>query len=259
MYNSLNPDSIIKTVTRLHSRVSERFEGRGIADVCAELVEVTKQAKTQAQRLDRPNWLLRFLVAAAVIAGGAVFVFMGTILNFTRISGDAFGLVQGIESSINTLVLAGFGLLFLINTERRQKRRRAIAALHQLRSLAHIIDMHQLTKDPSALLSGGPATQSSPDRELDEFLLTRYLDYCSEMLSICGKVAALYAQYSKDPIVIASVNEIEVLSTNMSRKIWQKIMMIHNVEKSGPSHGQIKSALLSVAGRKDDPSPAGSL
>jgi len=37
------------------------------------------------------------------------------------------------------------------------------------------------------------------------FELGRYLDYCSEMLSLTGKVAALYAQDLDDPVVVEAV------------------------------------------------------
>jgi hypothetical protein len=54
----------------------------------------------------------------------------------------------------------------------------------------------------------------------------RYLDYCTEMLSLTGKLAALYMQSVRDEVVIHTVNEIEGLTTNLSSKMWQKIMII---------------------------------
>jgi hypothetical protein len=65
---------------------------------------------------------------------------------------------------------------------------------------------------------------------MSDFELSRYLDYCSEMLSLVGKIAALYVQRFDDPVVLAAVDEIEDLTTGISRKIWQKIMII-NQEK----------------------------
>jgi hypothetical protein len=62
---------------------------------------------------------------------------------------------------------------------------------------------------------------------MSEFELARYLDYCSEMLSLTGKLAALYMQNMRDPVIIDSVNEIEDLTTSLSRKIWQKIMILN--------------------------------
>jgi hypothetical protein len=63
----------------------------------------------------------------------------------------------------------------------------------------HVIDMHQLTKDPSMGVSVAGNTPSSPARTLSRFEITRYLDYCSEMLSLTSKVAVLYAQVFPDP------------------------------------------------------------
>ena len=86
--------------------------------------------------------------------------------------------------------------------------------------------MHQLTKDPAALIADGPETRSSPKRTLTPFELARYLDYCSELLSLAAKIAALYAQASRDGQVQAAVTDIERLSANLSQKVWQKIMII---------------------------------
>jgi hypothetical protein len=55
--------------------------------------------------------------------------------------------------------------------------------------------------------------------------MCRYLDYCSEMLALVGKIAALYAPRIDDPVALAAVDGIESLTTNLSRKVWQKITM----------------------------------
>ena len=86
--------------------------------------------------------------------------------------------------------------------------------------------MHQLTKDPDRILHPREDTADSPRRTLTAFQLTRYLDYCSEMLSIVGKIAALYVQHFDDPVALASVNEVEDLTTGLSQKIWQKVMIL---------------------------------
>ena len=51
----------------------------------------------------------------------------------------------------------------------------------------------------------------------------RYLDYCSEMLSLVGKTAALCAEESRDSLILETVSTIETLTVGLSRKIWQKI------------------------------------
>jgi len=69
-------------------------------------------------------------------------------------------------------------------------------------------------------------TASSPRRSMPRFELSRYLDYCSELLSLTSKVAALYVQDSQDPVVLDAVNDVETLTTGLSGKIWQKIMIL---------------------------------
>jgi hypothetical protein len=56
--------------------------------------------------------------------------------------------------------------------------------------------------------------------------MSRYLDYCSELLAITGKLAALYSQAVPDEGVAQAVTDIELLGSSLSRKIWQKIGMI---------------------------------
>ena len=50
------------------------------------------------------------------------------------------------------------------------------------------------------------------------------------MLSLTGKVAALYAQSLHDSVVLSAVNEVESLTTGLSRKIWQKIMILNRLD-----------------------------
>jgi hypothetical protein len=137
--------------------------------------------------------------------------------------------LQGIDSAVNEIILLGAASYFLIGWETRRKRRRALRALHVLRSLAHIIDMHQLTKDPERLLAPEKRTPSSPAHTFTKFELARYLDYCSEMLSIISKAAALYVQNFDDPVTLAAVNDMEQLTGSLSQKLWLKIDILERV------------------------------
>ena len=121
------------------------------------------------------------------------------------------------------------GYLFLIRLEERLKRRSALAALHELRSIVHVIDMHQLTKDPSKFIIGGN-TPSSPPLLLNQFQMTRYLDYCSEMVSLTSKVAVLFGQSLEDQAVAEVVSDIEHVSAGLAQKIWQKITLLQEVQ-----------------------------
>jgi hypothetical protein len=62
--------------------------------------------------------------------------------------------------------------------------------------------------------------------------LGRYLDYCSELLSLISKVAALLVQDFSDSVLLSAVNEIETLATGLSGKIWQKITLLDRPGRS---------------------------
>ena len=234
-YQSLDPEKLTVTVTRLHKRISERFPDSGLAAVCGELVELAEKARDTTDVLTRPMLLLRLasgLLIALIVAGLAVTI---AALGSPQ---DGFTLsefVQTLEAGINDLVLIGLAVFFLLSIERRLKRRRTLAAISELRSIAHIIDMHQLTKDPHHVLHVIVDTPTSPRRTFDGTALARYLDYCSEALSLTGKIAALYVQRFDDSVVLASVNEVETLTTGLSGKIWQKLMILESGEGDMPS------------------------
>ena len=81
------------------------------------------------------------------------------------------------------------------------------------------------------MLATAADTESSPDRQLTRYEVKRYLDYCSELLSLTGKIAAFYVQNFSDGTALSAVNEVESLTTALSRKIWQKIMILHSFEE----------------------------
>jgi len=103
------------------------------------------------------------------------------------------------------------------------QRGQLLNLLHQLRSTAHIIDMHQLTKDPEQLKPSWVPTSKSTKLDMSRDQVERYLDYCSELLSLVGKTAALCAEESRDSLVLETVSTVETLTVGLSRKIWQKI------------------------------------
>ena len=229
MYRTLDSEKIVSTLEQLERRIAARFPGAGLARVCAELAAVARESKGRAQRLARPNWRLRLLVSSVVIAGLTVAAWIASSLLNSRAEADIYGQLQGIDAFFNITLLAGAAILFLTTMEARIKRSAALQDLHVLRSIVHVVDMHQLTKDPSPLMTGASNTAASPKRSMSGFELTRYLDYCSEMLSLTAKVAALYAQSSTDPAVIEAVNDLERLTTNLSQKIWQKITIVERL------------------------------
>ena len=224
-YATLSAAEIIATSERLARRISERFPDFGLAKVATRLVEVARHTEAEALQLATPNIPIRIAVDLVILSGAFAFVFLLAALRPTDVDAAVIPLVQATESAMNIAILVGLGVIGLTQLEWRWKRRRSLAALHKLRSLAHVIDMHQLTKDPGGERRADP-TASSPKRNLSQAQLERYLDYCSEMLALIGKLSALYVQSHNDQLVGQAVSEIEVLTTNLARKIWQKIAII---------------------------------
>lgn len=224
MYQSLDPVRIIETLERLKARIEKRFPESGLSQVCNELTATARHTTKRAAEIAAHNWPLRIAVGIIILAG---VVALSSALKFLHIE-DAetnLGLLQSLEAAVNLLILFGGATWFLIGLDDRMKRQRALDELHTLRSIAHVVDMHQLTKDPHTLTnqSGKPMNAEA---------LRRYLDYCAEMLALIAKLAALYAERMRDPVVIDAVTEIENLTTGLSRKIWQKISLVGTIDGS---------------------------
>lgn len=227
-YRALDADRIVATIKRLSKRIEERFPESGLTQVAKELRTISLQSRERVLLAARPIPWVRVLVAVliALIIGAVI----GALVRFEwSVEVGLLDALGALEAAINDIVFVFAGIFFLWTVETRIKRGRSLKALHELRSIAHVIDMHQLTKDPERMLSSDAKdTESSPKRTMTPAELGRYLDYCSELLSLTGKLAALYVQDFDDSVVLTSVNEIESLTTGLSRKIWQKLMMVHS-------------------------------
>jgi hypothetical protein len=229
MYRSLDAGQIVLTCRDNSVRIAERFPGSGLSKVAAELLAVSEHAAELSDWLAKPQMLLRALAGAGIVAvllivGG---VAMSMKLQFTITSAVEF--LQGAEAAINEVVFIGIAVFFFLTLETRLKRHRALKAIHELRSIAHIIDMHQLTKDPeriTGMVVGGDPAAKRPQNPVE---LIRYLDYCSDLLALISKLAALYVQKFDDPVTLSAVNDVENLTNGLSRKIWQKIMIFDRI------------------------------
>lgn len=243
-YKHLRTDCIIDTASKLRLRLAKRFPEASLTKLCEELVTVGRLAQQRADEFRKPLIGLRVISALFVIG---ILVGTGAVISALRNNTTELNLVefiQVLEAGINDVVLIGAAVFFVVTLEARAKRKRALEAIHELRSIAHIIDMHQLTKDPLYVVTEGKVHSRTADRAMTPFELSRYLDYCSEMLSLCGKVAAVYVQEFNDSVVIAAVNEIEGLTTGLSRKIWQKVLILEQqvtreiqIVESEPTYG----------------------
>lgn len=225
----LDAERIEATVTRLKARISARFPNSGLSRVAGDLEQIARQTRLRCDAIQRPNLLLRLVGVLVSMAIAAIVIGAVTRINpeeWRHTTDNVVEFVQFVEAGLGTVVFLSAAIFFLVTLENRVKRHRALDALFELRSLVHIIDMHQLTKDPERILQRGPMTSASPDIHMTPFLLSRYLDYCSELLSLTSKIGVLYGQKLHDEQVLEVIDQIETLANDLGRKMWQKIMIL---------------------------------
>jgi hypothetical protein len=219
--------AVHETIVRLEQRIGARFPESGLRRVAQELISVARDATHRIARIRRRSVIIR--VASWLLAVAILAILLTIPLTIHRLGKiDSLGeAVQLLESALGSSFFIGTCILFLLSLDGRMRRNRALRAIHELRAMAHVVDMHQLTKDPSVVLSNR-VTSVSPLRTYSPFELARYLDYCSEMLALISKIAVLYVQDLTDPVAIDTVDDVEDLTTGLSRKIWQKIMLVQH-------------------------------
>jgi len=226
----LQPERIISTVERLEKRIADRFPDSGLRKNCVEFLEISKLTKRNIEWIIKPNIPLRLFSYFIIIIGLGGIVYSVSYVKFEIHDTTIANIVAISEAVFNDIILLGAAIFFLVGMESRRNRKKALTMLNELRVILHVIDMLQLTKDPSLINETLRKTANSPKRSLTKFEMERYLDYSSELASLVAKIGALYSQSLPDEVVVRSVNEIESLSTGLSRKIWQKIMILNQIK-----------------------------
>ena len=223
---ALEPRRIIETADLLQKRVAERFPGSGLQKVAEAVAKTAREADDKSAEIVKVHLPLRaavWVLVAALLAGVAkTFHGVSSAPGFSSLA----DLLQGVDAAVNIVLLLGAGILYIAQLEEQLRRSRGLALVHELKSLAHVVDMHQLTKDPETLSDDAPRTQSSPARKMSRYELSRYLDYSTELLSVIGKIAAIYGGRIQDSVVLDAIDGAEDLTTGLSRKIWQKIAIL---------------------------------
>jgi hypothetical protein len=223
-YRQLEANEIIHTIDELHSRISQRFPRSDLAAVCDELLVVAKETEAKSQAVNAPNYPLRAIIFILLATAATVVFFLIRTAQVKQGEVELFGLFQGLEAGTNLIIFTSVAVYFLFSLESRASRTRALNDLNELRSIVHVIDMHQFSKDPSELLS------SESTEGMTRTDLTRYLGFCSVMLSLGAKLAALYAQKLPDEVVIDAASDLQNVANGLSLKIWQKIAILESYE-----------------------------
>jgi len=232
-YRSLDSTKLIATADKIIGQIEEIFPHSGLAGVANAFGELVRETIGKVHELERPLWRTRIFSGLLILIVVIWAVIIPFTLNLNNEVSNWAEFMEGTDAALHLLVILGGGLFFIASWETRKKRHSALDALSELRSLAHIIDMHQITKDPG-LEHIIPVSEGMEDHRTvkSDAQLALYLDFSSDMLSIVGKMASLYAKSLHDRTVLDAVNEIESLSNGLCSKLWQKIMIINHIADS---------------------------
>lgn len=227
----LDAEVVHATALRLRARIRARFPQRDLVRVAGELIDLVERVREPGRGQRWLQVLRRVCQVLIVVLLITVPLVLGTLIfRGTQEVDRAIDWISILESAINDLVFTGIAIVFLWAVPDRLAREGELGVLHRLRSLAHVIDMHQLTKDPERYRPDFQPTEASIDVDLSPSELAQYLEYCSELLSLVGKTAALFANNATDRIVLDGVHDIESLTSDLSRQIWQKISLVGSLQ-----------------------------
>jgi hypothetical protein len=212
---NLDPQKLVKTAGELSEWMAREFPNSHLTHVAQEVNLLTQEAVARAEKIRRPNlWLRSGIVAILAVMMVAV-IWQVYAHSWTE-------LLQFVDVTKGVGIYLLSALVFLVTLEIRLKRRKALRAVHQLRAMAHIIDMHQLAKDPVI----GEFREDHPDKLKEK--VNQYLHTCTVLLALVSKIGQLYVENFPDTEAVRAVDDFESMATGLSNKIWNKIMSLRS-------------------------------
>lgn len=233
-FRQLDPTRLLSTAEKIADETEKTFPASGISNVAKEVVATTRTTFETAADLARPRWGIRIIAAVATLFLLAWPLLLSLLFDFKDEAFSSLGdFIEATDAGLHLILVVAAGIAFTITWESRLKRKLALESITELRSLAHIIDMHQITKDPG-IEHITPLPEGTEDTRTvrSDHQLALYLDFSSDLLAIIGKLAAYYIQHLRDRAVLDAVNEIETLTNGLSQKLWQKVMIINHMAES---------------------------
>jgi len=216
----------------LKDRIEHHFPGSSLLEQCSKTLTIADKAKERVAWIEKPHPGIRLALLVVILLLIGAILFIATIIKYDESQLELAKFLQALQAGIQDAIYVSLAIFFIVQFEIIIIRKRAIKSIHELRVLAHIIDLLHLTKDQNIIFKDSQQVEEARFKKMTSSELKHYLAYCAELLSYTSKIAVLYAQTVNDPVVAASVNEIENLTTNLSSKIWQKMQVIISSENS---------------------------
>ena len=230
MQNIIDSDKLTGTISKLKDRIEQKFPGSSLLEQCRKTLAIAGKAKERVAWIAKPHPGLRLALLAVILVLIGAILYIAKIIKYDESQLELTRFLQALQAGIQDVIYVSLAIFFIVQFEIIILRRRAVKSIHELRVLAHIIDLLHLTKDDNIIFKIGEQGDKSGPRAMTTSELKYYLSYCAELLSYTSKIAVLYAQTVNDHVVAASVNEIENLTTSLSSKIWLKMQVIINIE-----------------------------
>lgn len=210
---------------KLQGCIEKCFLVLGLGKVCVEFFMIVEIFLVEVVVLLECNWLLCIVVGVIVVLGVVVQFVVVKFLYIEDVEVN-IGLLQSLEVVVNLFILFGGVLWFLMMLEEWLKCCCVLDVLYVLWFMVYVIDMYQLIKDLVVLVC-----ECVLSWVMSKFELICYFDYCVEMLVLIGKFVVLFVECMCDLVVIEVVMEIENLIIGFVCKIWQKIVVIGEMEE----------------------------
>ena len=226
-YRTIDPTKLILTISKMADRVEEHFPASGLSSVANEVAAVAEGMIARVKEIKKPRMGLRIMVGFMVVLVVSGPLLFSLLLSFSDSMTNLGNFLQATDAGLHMLLVLAGGIAFLIGMENRLRRNQALEGLAEFRSLAHLVDLHQINKDPGVDEVIAPEHDRRTVRSDEE--RAYYLDYSGDLLSIVGKLAAYYAQNLQEWVVLDAVNEIETLTSTLSNKLWLKILVLREM------------------------------
>jgi hypothetical protein len=219
MGRALDADEIMATLTAIGHRIGAEFPSSDLVQSHADLMQLTRQTRANVANVRRTPWFIRLAFIVAVIVLLILLSLLGKIILGVRATDELSDLMQGLDSAIVTGNVFTSGIaVYILSLDTQLRRKRGLVALNEIRDTAHAIDMQEIVQSSNRAAN----SKFSGNASYANFDACGYLDCCSDMLSICGKLAALYSQAMHDNFIVDTVANIERLTAELSHKMWRR-------------------------------------
>ena len=147
-YREINPTKLIDSVGKMADRVEEQFPSSGLSAVANEVAAVAEGTVARVAEIKKPRIGLRIgvgIMVLLVLSGPLLFSFL---LSFSEEVTNLGDFLEATDAGLHMLLVLAGGIYFLVGMENRMRRNQALDAIAEFRSLTHLVDLHQINKNP---------------------------------------------------------------------------------------------------------------